>query len=58
MFNVKAIYSCDYGNQNEGIFSENIGNYKTMEEAKLAVDNFEMEVIAPNFLTCLIDTIK
>jgi hypothetical protein len=58
MFNVKAIYSEDYGNQSEGVFFEDIGKYSTIEEAQKSSDNFELQVRSSNFLRCIIDEVK
>jgi len=53
-----AIFSCDYGNQNEGYFFEEIGIFKSELLAKIACDNFEMSENAPNFCNTMIEEIS
>jgi hypothetical protein len=57
MYKLSAIYSCDYGNQNEGSYLEILGTYQTKLEAEMVAENFEFEEIAPNFLSTQIEEI-
>jgi thymidylate synthase ThyX len=57
MYRLSAIYSCDYGNQNEGAFLEIIGTYQTKLEAEMIAEKFECEEIAPNFLSTQIERV-
>ena len=56
-YKVIALYSSDEGNQRERVFSEVVGVFHSELSAQDAIENFEDQEDAPNFLSCCIQYI-
>ena len=56
-YQVLALYSSDEGNQRESTFSESVGFYYSELSAHDAMEDFEGQEDAPNFLSCCIQYI-
>ena len=56
-YKVVALYSSDEGNQRERVFAENVGIFHSELSAQDAIENFEEQENAPNYLSCCIQYI-